>query len=366
MAAHSNTFLTRLVGSRRLQPEPVATALLTHILRGSAEARSVLREVAFEVHPTGDYDELDYSEQGSLDGGEGRPDIVGASGSGVPLLIEAKFDAGLTAAQSNSGYLGGLGDGGLLLFLVPRDRMGPIWPKLLAGPAGVPAADVDPAPDATTLTAAWLRHELADGRCVAVIAWEWLLTRMEPALVGTPMASDMAQLSGLVAAHVAAEWVPASSDDLTPRTGRQLHRLRDATVDAAARVSVGKVANGTNDWGPARWVTTSTGGKLFWAGVRIPTWGRLGVSPLWAVVVHRNPVLRKAAKDALQPLASVGGPGVYELDAITLGVPLLVPQGVELGEVRTNLEAQLTLIRDLLLAQGSAPSDEVDQEATTP
>lgn len=352
-----STFLARLVGARRLQPEPVATALLTHLLQRSHEARNVMRDLAGEVHPSGTFDALDYSEQAHLEGGEGRPDIVGATKTQVSLLVEAKFDAGLTSVQSTTGYLKGLGHKGLLMFLVPRDRVAPIWPKLLAGPIGMARDDISPAPDATTLTVPWLKAELPDGRCVGVTSWETLLSRLTPAVAGTEAASDMAQLAGLVQAHVAVEWVPATSDDLSPRTGRQLHRLRDAVREAATAVSLGKVANGTNDWGPARWVTNVDGRKMFWAGVRIPTWGRLGISPLWAVVIHRHPTRRKAAKDALAPLTAAGGPGVYELDAVTIGVPLLVPLGAELGEVKASLKTQLAKVRDLLVAEGTT-SDE--------
>lgn len=364
MTTTNSTFLARLVGSRRLQPEPVATALLTHLLQRSPEVRTVIRDLAAEIHPGGEFEGLEFSEQAILEGGEGRPDIVGATSTQVSLLIEAKFDAGLTPAQSSTGYLGGLGSGGLLLFLVPRDRVAPIWPKLLAGPVGAAPTDIPPALDATTFDTPWLKAELPDGRCVGVVGWEVLLSRLQPTLAGSASSSDMDQLADLVAANVAAEWVPASANDLAPRTGRQLHRLRDAVRAAASDVSLGKVANGTNDWGPARWVTTVDGKKIFWAGVRIPTWGRLGISPLWAVVVYRNPIQRKSAKDALAPLTLMGGPGVYELDAVTLGVPLLVPLGTELDEVTASLRTQLTNIRDLLLAEGTTSDDDVQgQEA---
>jgi len=356
------TFLAHLVDTRGLQPEPVATSLLTHLLRNSPAARAVVQELAASIHPSGDFDGLDFTEQASLEGGEGRPDIIGTNITQVSLIIEAKFDAGLTAAQSKTGYLGGLGTNGLLLFLVPGDRVAPLWPKLLGGPIGMSNSDLPPAPDATTLLPPLLTHPLANGKCVAVTSWQHLLSRLGPALSGTGMESDMVQLTGLVESQVAAEWVPAANDDLTPRTGRQLHRLRDAVRVAATTVSLGKVKNGTNDSGPARWVTSADGSTLFWAGVRIPTWGRLGVSPLWVVVIKKDPILRKATKDALNPLTAIGGPGVYELDPVTLGVPLSVPLGAELPEVTASLVMQLQAIRELLLAQGAASDDQSEAE----
>lgn len=127
-------------------------------------------------------------------------------------------------------------------------------------------------------------------------------------------------------------------------------------------VSLGKTRNGTNDSGPARWITNSDGATLFWAGIRIPEWGSLGVSPLWAVVIQRNPVKRKAARDALLPLAGPGGPGVYDIATAALGVPVFAPIGAALPEVRTRIEKQLSKVRDLLLASG-ATSEDLAQDA---
>lgn len=362
---NTSTFLTKLVGTRRLQPEPVATLLLTHLLQQSPQARNAVEILASELHPEGQFEGLDFSAEASLAGGDGRPDIVGATAAGVPLLIEAKLDAGLTAAQSGSGYLGGLSGNGLLLFLVPEDRIATIWPKILQGPAAVPQAEV---PTSAVLLASGARRHatsLPDGRRIGVVSWQELLERLSPILAATDHISDLQQLNGLISSRVSTSWVPVLSDDLDARSGRQLHGLRDVLLTAASAVSGGRVKNGTNDWGPARWITTDAGERLFWAGIRIPAWGSHGLSPLWAVVVNHDPVARATAKKALSGLNTEGGPGVFELDLVTLGVPLVVPPGAELDEVKTSLVRQLTVLKDLLSTEGVASEDD-SPTGTTP
>lgn len=73
---------------------------------------------------------LTFVGQVMADGNAARPDIVGQDASGVKLVIEAKFDAELTAAQLDNTYLLRLptGQAGALLYLVPRDRLAALAP----------------------------------------------------------------------------------------------------------------------------------------------------------------------------------------------------------------------------------------------
>lgn len=353
----STTFLSQLVAMRQMQAEPVATALVTHLLKASSGAAAALATLAGEIHAFGNFEHLHFSEQSATADGEGRPDIVGVQGEVLQLLVEAKFDAGLTSAQSGTGYVDKLAPRGLLLFLVPQDRISALWPKLLAGPGGRPPAAIAPVDRAISSGTAWLSTPLTEQRMLAVTSWEVLLRRFGDADISHEMSSDLEQLRDLVQTQMASEWIPVSNDDLSERTGRQLHRLRDALRRAADVVSGGKSALGTNNWGPARWVTDDKAHKLFWAGIRIPTWGRLGISPLWAVYVHRDPVKRNTARTALAPLRSEGGPGVFELDQITIGIPLIVPAQLEIDAVEDDLVRQLATIRSLLLAAGTSSED---------
>src|SRR5690606_30509208 len=62
------------------------------------------------------------------------PDLVGTVGAQSPLIVEVKFRAGLTPAQPVKyiDRLGHVDESALLLFLVPRSRVAPIWKRLVA------------------------------------------------------------------------------------------------------------------------------------------------------------------------------------------------------------------------------------------
>lgn len=154
---------------------------------------------------------------------EGRPDIDGRDDSGVRrLLVEAKFDAALTAPQeSPEGYLNWLpvGTPGAFFFLVPSNRMPAVWPQLLAGPAQVESV---PPPHLTHRDVEWLTHHRPNGRVVAALSWEALLCRLHQAQDGglDPVASsELVQLDGLVTSQIKTWWVPLTPGDLSDRTG---------------------------------------------------------------------------------------------------------------------------------------------------
>lgn len=356
----TSTFLAALVLKSRLKPEPVATAALTHLFGRSDAARGVVKDLAHTLDPTHSYGGLAYSGEVVIPN-VGRPDIVASDSTGRRVVIEAKFDAGLTDAQAGTGYVDLLVHGGILFYLIPRDRMGALWPKLLSGPCGHPPNTVRPAWSGHD-DKPWLVEALGDGRVVVALPWEELLRRLHGALDGGSDAAataDLAQIHGLVAQQTRNGYVPLSPDDLNDRAGRQLAGLKVAVLNAAKEVSCKTITNGSNDWGPARWVYSGDGTRLFWVGLRIPTWGRLGHSPVWAVIVHKDATVFNHFAQALKPLRHAGGPGVFRLDTVTLGVPVLAPLGEEQGTVQASFQDQLKVIRNLLEPLGK-PSDSVD------
>lgn len=275
--------------------------------------------------------------------------------------MEAKFDAALTGPQAGTSYLEWLSDDkpSLLIYLVPKNRMASIWPRLLEGPGGLASV---PPPNLADEDQPWLVHGLSRGHALAVVSWESLLARLEAALVGQQERSDLTQLASLVRAHLRTGWVPLAYGDLSDRSGRQLASLRHCVIEAALRVSTSKTRSGSSDAGPGRWLAVD-GKAVLWAGLRLGTWGRRGQSPLWAMVWSKDPVKVRALREALAPLDS-SGPGVVALDGRTWGVPLLVPVGAEQGETTDALATQLEAILDLLKA---APTDVVpDGEKETP
>jgi hypothetical protein len=129
--------LSQLVARRGLQLEPVATDALTHLLATSAEAARAMIDLTAAVMGVHSLGPLSFKTQVTVPDAEGKPDLIGADASGVRLVGGAKFDASLTKHQSTTAYLDRLSKGqpGVLFFIAPEDRLGVLWPQLLAGPA---------------------------------------------------------------------------------------------------------------------------------------------------------------------------------------------------------------------------------------
>ena len=132
--------LSSVVASRGLQAEPVATDGLVHLLSTSKAARKQLLKLLSQFCPGAIFDELAFSGQVKDPLQPGRPDVVGRDASGNRLVLEAKFDAELTATQLSTAYLDQLpvGAPGVLLFLVPKHRLPAVWSQILSGPGGQP------------------------------------------------------------------------------------------------------------------------------------------------------------------------------------------------------------------------------------
>lgn len=350
-----SSLLAALVRTRGMQPEPVATDALVLLLQRSAAARSALEGICSAAgHLT--LQGLAFTGQATESAQEGRPDVLGSDASGTRLLIEAKFGAELTPAQEGPEYLNWLAPGspGALVFLVPRNRMPMIWPRLLAGPAQVVRP---PVPDLTHEDRPWLSHDI-DGRILVVLPWEGLLSKLEDALSEAIDRSDLQQLSGLVRSQLASAWRPLATGDLPARDGAQLTQLRVCLFQATIAANKPEtILPGMADVGTGRYLTHQKK-KLFWAGIHTDAWGRYGTSPLWITATGKGAFAMNQLREALSPLEAPGGSGLYQFNATTLVAPLHIQIGAEPGEITTHLAKQLADIKALL-----APAvDEVVQE----
>lgn len=343
--------LAQVVASRGLQPEPVATDALTHVLVTSRAAAGALTSLVATLIGDPDLAELRYSTQvvGSEDAG--RPDLVGADGHGPRLIVEAKFDAALTEAQIGTAYLDRLvvGHPGVLLFLVPEERIVALWPKLLSGPGGGSAkAASSTAVPGEPMVEGVRYASLPKQRTLAVISWGRLLDVLGRAveLAGDARArGDLEQLAGLVAWRSRSGWLPVQPGDLPDTAGRQLAGITRVMVQAAAAVSSVKVRQGNTDMGSGRWLTTPAGG-WFWVGVWLEGWDRFGYGPLWATVSAQTDAAFVALTKALAPLQG-GDPdeaGRCRTGLRSWGVPLTVPAGAERDDAHADLTVQLKRI----------------------
>jgi hypothetical protein len=155
-------------------------------------------------------DPLTFTGQVPSQDDQGRPDIIGEDGSGTRVVIEAKFDAELTAAQLGRDYLYRLpsDQAGALVFLVPADRLPAIWPRLLTGPAQLAHLETVHATDADK---PFLAHQLPGGRVLAAVSWTQLLAAMRLSMESaseTDALGDLTQIEGLVAWRTRTGWPP--------------------------------------------------------------------------------------------------------------------------------------------------------------
>lgn len=346
--------LARIVANRGLQPEPVATDALTHVLATSPAASGALTSLVATLAGDPSITSLGYSTQVLSSADNGKPDLVGADASGPRLICEAKFDAALTAAQLSTAYLDRLapGQGGVLLYLVPEERVTALWPKLLAGPGGGAAVET-PAVEGT-LSVSARSAGLPDGRRLAVISWARLLDLLANGidLAGDSRArGDLEQLAGLVAWRSRTGWLPTQPGDLTDTTGRQLASISEVVLSAASAASSGKVRNGSGDNGPGRWMQTP-GGRWFWVGVWLKGWDRWGHGPVWVQVGAKSEASFVALTKALAALEHGVGPGRFRLGPKYWGTPLEVPAGLERDDAHASLVTQLTTLAALIDTAG--------------
>ncbi|MEV7428309.1 hypothetical protein AB0N29_01710 [Nocardioides sp. NPDC092400] len=350
-----STLLADIVASRRLQPEPVATDALVHLLGRSPAGRIAVTDLVATLTGSAVDQPLTFTAQVVTADDQGRPDVVGSDHLGPRLILEAKFDAELTAIQQTDAYERRLtGDApGALLYLVPDDRLRAIWAELLAGPgAGHQAPTHADGPTRSCL--------LPSGNTLAATSWTHLLAVLREALgVAGDSAglADLAQIDGLVAWRGRVGWTPVVPGDLPTRSGRQLSALVPALLAAAQQSSSTKVRNGSGDQGPGRYIS-SPGGHTLWVGMWLSWWARHGESPLWAQIraADGTPVDLIAAQLAGLPRVV---PRPEHGDVL---VPLVVPPGAELETVTEQLTGQL---RDITACLATVPTASVSA-ATTP
>ncbi|BEP13448.1 hypothetical protein acdb102_17590 [Acidothermaceae bacterium B102] len=357
-----SSLLAQLVSTRSLAPEPVATDALVHILQGSPRASSAMATLVSELANDARFEELHFSGQVLSTEDAGRPDIVGTGDMGVRVVIEAKFDAELTTAQLGTSYLYRLPphQPGVLMYLVPANRMPAVWPTLMRGPAQV--GNIIP-PDLTHRDLPYLRHDAGNGRVIAAVSWSHLLSRLESALTDasdSDARSDLRQLQGLVDWRTREGWIPVVAGDLNGRIAQQLVGLRDAVLQAAGVVT-SKPTNGSGDSGPGRRIKTA-GGRIAWVGVWFPGWARFDQGPVWATVTASGAAASQALRVAFEPLAGEGGPGVYPVGA-GWAVPLRFEFGAEQGAIAQSFADQIgEFVRLLDLSDAATSVGELSAE----
>jgi hypothetical protein len=279
--------LAYLSGRVAKQQELLATEGLTYLLNQSEACRAVMRQLARRGNcelP----EVVTYRAEVSGEGQE-RPDVVGVDRTNKEVvIIEGKFDAGLTDNQPNS-YVSRLGPktSGLILFVVPELRMQRLWHEVQSRAQAAGLLD-EAAPVADNI---W-RCRSIGSRSLMMVSWQELLEQMMHAAQSAKdvISSDIHQLQNLCSKIEGDAFLPFKSDELTgvalPKRHRDLCNLVDAITDHLINngaISVaGLKATPIRD-GFIRYVWLTRGSVKVGAsiGLRYSLWQESELSPIW-------------------------------------------------------------------------------------
>jgi hypothetical protein len=289
-------------------PENIATEALAYVLHTSISAASAFEDYLGQVAdvPTAlHYETQSVGEDGTI------PDLVGLDRNGhTPVLLEAKFWAGLTSNQPVS-YLHRLPpeEPGLLVFVVPSRRLELIWTEILTrtSTAGIVCADESGQGD-------YRRTTVGPHHTLAITSWRALLTHLADAAAasGDLLArSDLAQLTGLCDRMDSGAFIPLTSEDLTGALGLRLTQYTDLIDRAVTRLILTKTAATTDRDGKALISTSSSGmwGRYFAIGditcllrLSAQRWAHDRATPIWLQLGWRGDPPVPVLLDALTPL----------------------------------------------------------------
>lgn len=353
----SPSVLSHLATKFAVHPENWATEALAFVLGSSFEARQALGRFLDQLGWSAGGDLYISTQQPNEDGS--RPDIVGKDVSGeTRLVVEAKFWAGLTAAQPVD-YLAALPSTGLLLFVTPAARVHTVWPELLRR-----AADA-------TYTAGVETTPFSGTKCVsfgaarmAITSWRKLLDSLLSGVEAAGEvhgAADLRQLASLCDQMDQEAFLPLLSEEATSTIGRRIVQFGDLAIAISSELvrrdlaSIqGVRANGGNGWYGRALYLRNHNCYLSFEATR---WARLG-HPLWLDVLGHAGKFSEAVRVALTA-AGID----CEAEGNRCGVPIRLPIGVEREGVLQSCIAQVEkVLQALPEALGSPPVEGDDGE----
>lgn len=329
-------------------PENASTEALAHILNTSASAREALDDVIRSG--VEDVASIVRARTQVVDDARARPDLVGEDEAArKSIIVEVKFWAALRPTQPNA-YLKLLPLDGpaVVLFLVPDDRVGTLWPELRK------RAELE----------GRLSEVDAEGKCVRVggsrrylmvTGWTRLLDCMETRARNAgeiQVEADVRQLRGLADYEITRRRfrpIDARHDTFGPGKGdrdrdRDLRRIIDSATGpgvGAGRLTKSRRKRVPRSYSYGRYVRFSGSSVLAWLGINYDRWERHGETPLW--LWFDKPALRRGRLNHAQ------------LDGLRnqcrlrdQWVPLILKPGVEFFDVRDGVRNDLERISLLL------------------
>jgi len=323
----STSVLAFLATRFATSPENLATEALNFILASSPAASRAMLDLCRQLGCEEAVD-LAFSTQATNDDGS-RPDLVGRTVAGhTPVMVEAKFWAGLTDRQP-AAYLRELQEGGLLLFIAPAARTDTLWLELLRR-AGL---ESEPSPAASSLLED-VRTARVGSKTLALVSWRGLLASLLGASEHAREAAtaDIQQLGSLCEKMDTDAFLPLRAEELTSDLGRRVRqfcdladRITDLLVSQGLAEVKGLRATGGKGWFGRYLRFRGHGASLHFDARR---WARHGHSPLWLAVYGRNFKDCTVEPDCLRAAGIV-----FYWSKGRCMVPLLLREGVELDAV---------------------------------
>lgn len=345
--------LADLIGHFRDKPENVGTAALNAILRNSAITRKCF--VRFCAQSGVHFPKvLDFQSQNRMDD-SGQPDMVGRCEEGRILVIESKFDAGLTENQPVA-YFEHLDAPGLLLFIVPAYRRQSVWFELYKE-CRDKGLKIDSVP-----SAAWEFLAQVGKHRMGLVSWRATLSFLIEGATeqgDNGAAQDLAQLRALCDRMDEDAFIPFQLEELTdagvPRRMVQLMRLPAKVVERAAGQHVCEAGKRVTAGDLFQGQSLTIGPLYAYVVCHLGSWKKHGISPLWFWTATNWPengnlpaAVRKNLKSILSPACI--DPSKFPVeDGKVLWVPLLLKPGVEEDQLVNRLTEQLSQLRNALL-----------------
>lgn len=331
-----NSILAHLSGRITTHQELLATEGLTYILQHSESCRKVIAQLALRAGCR-IREIVSFRSESSGDNRE-RPDIVGSDKHGVEsLIIEGKFDAGLTDNQPN-GYIGRLqkAETGLLLFVVPELRVNRLWHEVSE------RAKIENSIDEEGMVFDGAKFcQVNRNQILMMISWRELLDLMMHAAQTAAESStaDIHQMQSLCQTIEGAAFLPFSSEELTsirlPKRNRDLCDLTDAIVDRlrqTGELSVDGLRATPVRHGYLRYVNivgpdeVKIGAAI---GLLYDAWERFEQSPIWITTTSDVNSLLQTIMEEVSVISGVK----CEIDGGRYMLPLPVRANFEFDEI---------------------------------
>ena len=334
------------------QHEVIATEGLTYILQQSDVCRRAMELLAGSVGCN--LPEI-VSYRAEVAGEDlERPDVVGRVDTGQEvLIIEGKFDAGLTDNQPNN-YLSRLpkGSEGLLIFVVPELRVEGLWKVVISRAENdYDLADHKELPDGSKCV------NVGSGHKLLMISWGNLLNSLlqHAQRSDSQITNDILQLISLCDRIEGETFKPFRSEELTStrigRRHRDLCNLVDAITDrllAAGSASVkGLKATPQRD-GYVRYIRFGDDNSKVGGSIRLDytSWVENEISPIWLESWEEPSVY---LREIFKQVAVADGLAMQEKKS-TVMFPLDVKLGQEFSEIvncaAERIEKILQLVKE--------------------